>query len=41
MSATKKNGNIRIVVKAFEHKLIDEAVKKIVITAKDSGAIVV
>ncbi|MDD2486998.1 MAG: 30S ribosomal protein S10 [Candidatus Gracilibacteria bacterium] len=40
MSA-KKTGNIRIVVRAFEHKLIDEAVKKIVITAKDSGAIVV
>ncbi|MDD2565935.1 MAG: 30S ribosomal protein S10 [Candidatus Gracilibacteria bacterium] len=40
MSA-KKTGNIRIVVKAFEHKLIDEAVKKIVLTAKDSGAIVV
>ncbi len=40
MSA-KKTWNIRIVVKAFEHKLIDEAVKKIVITAKDSWAIVV
>lgn len=40
MSA-KKTGNIRIVVRAFEHKLIDEAVKKIVITAKDSWAIVV
>ncbi len=40
MSA-KNTGNIRIVVRAFEHKLIDEAVKKIVITAKDSWAIVV
>lgn len=40
MSA-KKTWNIRIVVKAFEHKLIDEAVKKIVLTAKDSWAIVV
>ena len=32
---------VRIVVRAFEHKLIDEAVKKIVVTAKDSGAEVV
>ena len=36
-----KAGSIRIVVKAFEHKLIDEAVRKIVTTAKDSGAVVV
>ncbi|GAB0174880.1 MAG: 30S ribosomal protein S10 [Candidatus Altimarinota bacterium] len=44
--ATKKSTassahKIRIIVKAFEHKLIDEAVTKIVTTAKDSGAIVV
>lgn len=44
--ATKKTASaathkIRIIVKAFEHKLIDEAVTKIVTTAKDSGAIVV
>lgn len=43
--ATKKTAaaahKIRIIVKAFEHKLIDEAVTKIVTTAKDSGAIVV
>ncbi len=39
MSSTK--GNIRITVRSFEHKLIDEAVKKIVATAKDSGAVVV
>ena len=32
---------IRITVRAFEHRLIDEAVKKIVTTAKDSGAIIV
>ena len=32
---------IRIIIKAFEHKLVDEAVTKIVTTAKDSGAIVV
>lgn len=41
MASSKKTGNIRIVVRAFEHKLIDEAVKKIVTTAKDSGAVVV
>ena len=34
----KKSGAIRIIVKAFEHKLIDEAVRKIVSTARDSGA---
>jgi small subunit ribosomal protein S10 len=38
---SSKKGSIRIVVRAFEHKLIDEAVKKIVTTAKDSGALVV
>jgi ribosomal protein S10 len=44
--ASKKNdasvhSKIRIVVKAFEHKVVDEAVAKIVATAKDSGAVVV
>lgn len=41
--ATKKAaaGKIRIAVKAFEHKLVDDAVSKIIATAKDSGAIVV
>jgi small subunit ribosomal protein S10 len=41
--ATKKAaaGKIRIVVKSFEHKLLDDAVVKIVATAKDSGAIIV
>jgi small subunit ribosomal protein S10 len=44
--ATKKKTEttahkIRIIVKAFEHKIIDEAVSKIVSTAKDSGAVVV
>ncbi len=32
---------IRLVVKAFEHKLVDDAVAKIIATAKESGAIVV
>jgi small subunit ribosomal protein S10 len=41
--ATKKAsvGKIRIIVKAFEHKLVDDAVVKIITTVKDSGAIVV
>jgi ribosomal protein S10 len=33
---TSKKGSIRIIVRSFEHKLIDEAVRKIVTTAKDS-----
>lgn len=32
---------IRIVIKAFEHKIIDEAVEKIVLTVKESGATIV
>jgi small subunit ribosomal protein S10 len=40
--ATKKDGQkIRISVKAFDHRLLDEAVAKIVAIAKDSGAVVV
>ena len=40
--AEKKSGeSLRIRVKAFEHKLVDEAVKKIVTTAKDTGSHVV
>ena len=39
--STRKAGSIRIVVRAFEHKLVDEAVKKIVSTAKESGAVVI
>ena len=42
MVATKKaTQKIRISVKSFDHKLLDEAVKKIVLIAKDSGAKVV
>jgi len=42
MVATKKaTQKIRISVKSFDHKLLDEAVKKIVLIAKDSGATVV
>ena len=40
--ATKKDAQkIRISVKAFDHRLLDEAVQKIVGIAKDSGAVVV
>jgi len=40
--ATKKDwGKIRISVKAFDHRLLDDAVSKIVSVAKDSGAQVV
>ncbi len=42
--ATKKSVSttkIRLIVKAFEHKLVDDAVARIVATAKESGAIVV
>lgn len=37
----KSNKKIRISIKAFDHKLLDEAVKKIVLLAKDSGVNVV
>jgi len=33
-------GKIRIIIQAFEHKLVDDAVSKIVATIKDSGAII-
>ena len=40
--AIKKSGSkIRISVKSFDHKLLDEAIKKIALVAKDSWAIVV
>ena len=39
--AKKAASKIRISVKAFEHKILDEAVKKIVTIATDSGAKVV
>lgn len=44
LMATKKatsTSKIRISVKAFEHKLVDDAVNKIIATAKDSGAVVI
>jgi len=41
MSAKKTGQKIRISIKAFDHRLLDEAVKKIVLVAKDSWAIVV
>lgn len=41
MSTKKNSQKIRISVKSFDHKLLDDAVKKIVLIAKDSGAMVV
>ena len=41
MVAKKTTNKIRISVKSFDHRLLDEAVKKIVMLAKDSGATVV
>jgi len=38
--AKKTSQKMRIIVKAFDHKLLDEAVKKIVTIAKDSWAII-
>lgn len=37
----KVTEKIRITIKAFDHRLLDEAVKKIVLITKDSWAIVV
>ncbi len=41
MVAKKDTQKIRISVKAFDHRILDEAVQKIVNIAKDSGAVVV
>ena len=41
MSAKKDAQKIRISIKSFDHKLLDDAVKKIVLIAKDSWAVVV
>jgi len=41
MSAKKTTNKIRIIVKSFDHRLLDEAVKKIVLIAGDSWATVV
>ena len=41
MVAKKATQKIRISVKSFDHRLLDEAVKKIVLLAKDSWAMVV
>lgn len=38
MATKKDTQKIRISVKAFDHRLLDEAVSKIVKIAKDSGA---
>lgn len=41
MVAKKDTQKIRISVKAFDHRILDEAVQKIVNIARDSGAVVV
>jgi len=41
MSAKKTTTKMRITVKSFDHRLLDEAVKKIVMIASDSGSKVV
>ena len=41
MAPKSGSGKIRISVKAFDHRLLDSAVKNIVLAAKDSWAIVV
>lgn len=41
MTAKKGTPKMRIIVKSFDHKLLDDAVKKIVVIATDSGAVVV
>jgi len=41
MVAKKDTQKIRIVVKAFDHKVLDESIKKIVTVCNDSGAKVI
>lgn len=41
MVAKQNSQKIRISVKSFDHRLLDEAVKKIVLLGQDSGAQVV
>ena len=38
MATKKTEQRIRITVKAFDHRLLDSAVKNIILVAKDSGA---
>lgn len=40
-AASPKQETVKISVRGFEHKLVDEAAKKIVAVAKDSGADIV
>lgn len=41
MTTKKTSQKIRISVRSFDHRLLDETVKKIVLIAKDSWALVV
>jgi len=36
MGAKKDNQKVRIIVKAFDHKVLDNSIKKIVLVCKDS-----
>ena len=38
VSASSKKETLKISVKAFEHRVVDEAVKKIISAAKDTGS---
>jgi small subunit ribosomal protein S10 len=38
VSASSKRETLKISVKAFEHRVVDEAVKKIISAAKDTGS---
>ncbi len=38
MATKKTTAKIRILIKGFEHKLVDDATAKIIATIKDSGA---
>lgn len=41
MTPKKNEQKIRIKVKGFDYKIVDEAIKKIVLVVRDSGAVVV
>jgi ribosomal protein S10 len=41
MVAKKDKQKIRIVIKSFDHKVLDESIKKIVMVCTDSGAKIV
>ncbi|PID83831.1 30S ribosomal protein S10 [Candidatus Gracilibacteria bacterium] len=40
MATKKAAAKIRILIKGFEHKLVDDATQKIIATIRDSGAVI-